>query len=133
MRSERVGSHIQRALSEIFKKKIKDPRLKMVVITGVRVSPDLKLARIFFTSTARDVSIRKVEEGLNTAKGYLKRTLAGTLGLRYMPELRFHQDQTFDYAENIESLLKLINTDNENDRQTANAEQRGVSGHPHQS
>ena len=111
-RSARVSGHIQKVLSDILKKNIKDPRLEMATITGVKMSRDLKTARIYFTTSGGSNSSKKAAEGFNSARGYVKRTLAEQLGLRYMPELKFFYDESFEYVSHIDKVLKSIKTDN---------------------
>jgi ribosome-binding factor A len=105
-RADRVSQLIQRELSEILQKETKDPRLKMTTITGVKLSKDLKNAKIYFSVADRDQ--QDVLKGFQSAHGHIKRTLAGRLELRYMPELRFYYDESFDYGERIEKLLKSV-------------------------
>ena len=111
-RSDRVGGQIQKVLSDILKKRVKDPRLKMATITSVKMSKDLRIARIYFTSTGSQKSIDEAIEGFKSALGYVKRTLAHQLGLRYMPDLEFFYDESFDYGSHIDKILKTIKTDN---------------------
>ncbi|MFC1515600.1 30S ribosome-binding factor RbfA [Thermodesulfobacteriota bacterium] len=117
-RAERVSGLIQKVLSDILRKNVKDPRLEMIVITGVKVSRDLRIARIYFTSSSREKSTDEVTEGFESARGYVKRTLARKLGLRYMPDLKFSYDDSFDYGTQINKVLKTIETDNEPDNRT---------------
>ena len=105
-RSDRVGAHIKETLSELLLKKIKDPRLDMVTITDVEVSTDLKNAVIFFSVSANPDKVDAALEGFSSAHGYIKRTLAAELGLRYMPKIRFDYDKSFDYGAKINKLLK---------------------------
>jgi ribosome-binding factor A len=118
-RSDRVSGLIQQVLSEILQKGIKDPRLKMTTITNVKMSRDLRVARIYFVTSGREKNVEEVTQGFKSAKGYVKRSLAGKLGLRYMPELEFFYDDSFDYGDQINKLLKSIETDNEPDNKTA--------------
>jgi len=111
-RSERVSGHIQKVLADILKKNIKDPRLEMATITGVKMSRDLKTARIYFTTSGGRKSSKEAAEGFNSARGYVKRTLAQQLGLRYMPEIKFFYDESFEYGSRIDKVLKSIETDN---------------------
>ena len=111
-RSERVSGHIQKVLSDILKKNIKDPRLEMSTITGVKMSRDLKTARIYFATSGGRKSSKEAAEGFNSARGYVKRALAQQLGLRYMPELKFFYDESFEYGSRIDKMLKSIETDN---------------------
>ncbi len=106
-RADRVASLIQKNLSDILRKGIKDPRLEMAIITSVKMSPDLKSARIYF-STSGKKSREEASEGFKSALGYIKRTLARELELRYMPELQFFYDESFDYGSHIDNVLKSV-------------------------
>ena len=118
-RSDRVSGLIQKVLSDILKKDINDPRLTMATITGVKVSRDLRIARIYFSISGGKQKIKNAASGFESAKGYVKRTLAGKLGLRYMPDIKFFYDETFDYGSHIDELLKQIKTGNESDHTTS--------------
>jgi len=108
-RADRVGGLIRETLSDILRKSIKDPRLEMTVITDVSMSADLKSARIFFsTSAGTEKSIKDAARGFDSAAGYIKRSLSRELDLRYMPELKFFYDESFDYASRIDRLLKSV-------------------------
>ncbi len=115
-RSDRVGGQIQKVMSDLLQKDIKDPRLEMVTITGVKMSRDLKQAYIYFIpsgSSERERRNKEAMEGFKSALGFIKRTLASQLGLRYMPNLKFFYDESFDYGERIESVLKDIEVGHE--------------------
>jgi ribosome-binding factor A len=114
-RALRVGEQIHRMLSELLTKGVSDPRLELVTVTGVDVSPDLKFAKVYVVSTGGKRSPTAVVEGLESAQGYLKRTLAPKLGLRFMPALRFIYDSSFDYGERIDDLLKSVGEENGTD------------------
>ena len=114
-RADRVGGLIQKILSDIMQKDIHDPRLKMTTITGVKMSRDLKFANIYFISAGGKQSSRAAAEGFQSAMGYIKRNLAGQLKLRYMPELRFFYDESFDYGSRIDELLKSVTTNDGSD------------------
>ncbi|RJP81603.1 MAG: 30S ribosome-binding factor RbfA [Desulfobacteraceae bacterium] len=111
-RADRVSGQIQKNLSDLLRKNINDPRLEMVTITGVKMSKDLKFAYIYFSVSGADSDkiemSQKAEKGFKSALGFIKRTLAGQLGLRYMPDLRFQYDQSFDYGDKIDFVLKNI-------------------------
>ena len=111
-RSERVGGHIQKVLADVLHKHVKDPRLEMATITGVQVSRDLRTARVYFTTSGNKKRSQEAAEGFKSAAGYVKRTLAQHLGLRYMPDVQFCYDNSFDYGSHIDKVLKSINTDN---------------------
>ena len=112
-RSERVSGQIQKILSEILLKKVKDPRLKNASITDVKLSRDLRIARIYFVTSGNKKNIEEALEGFKSATGYVKRTVARQLGLRYMPDLKFFYDESFDYGSHIDNVLKALKADNE--------------------
>lgn len=118
-RAERVGQLIRQILAETLRKKIKDPRIDTVIITGVKMSPDLRNAKIYFVLSGDDDKIRQAELGFAQASGFLKRALGQELTLRYMPNLSFFYDDSFDYGSRIEELLKLTKTDDGSDHFTA--------------
>jgi ribosome-binding factor A len=111
-RSDRVGGQIQKILSEILLKKVKDPRLKNASITDVKLSRDLRIARIYFVTSGNKKNIEEALEGFKSATGYVKRTVARQLGLRYMPDLKFFYDESFDYGSHIDNVLKALKADN---------------------
>jgi ribosome-binding factor A len=115
-RADRVGGLMQRTLSDILQKKIKDPRIGDAIITGVSMSSDIRFARIFFVVPGGGNRRDEAAEGFATARGYLKRELASRLGLRYMPDLKFCYDESFDYGSRIDDLLKRVGTDDDPDR-----------------
>ena len=117
-RADRVSGLLQEVLSEILKKDIADPRLRMAIITGVKMSADLKLASIYYTTSGDKNSINAAAQAFNRAHGYIKKKLAQQLELRYMPQLRFFYDESFDYGSRIEKLLKTISSENETDHRT---------------
>lgn len=117
LRSDRVGGQLQKVLSDILQKDISDPRLKTAIITEIKMTRDLKLARIYFTTSGGGEK-SKVLSGLKSAKGYIKRKLAKQLPLRYMPDLEFYYDESYDYGSHIDRLLKELEKDNAKDYRT---------------
>ena len=117
-RSERVGGQIQKVLSDLLHKGINDPRLENVTITGVKMASDLKTAYVYFSTYHGQKESADIAQGFQSARGYVKRHLAGKLGLRYMPELKFKYDTSFDYGMKIEKLLKSVAPENETDHTT---------------
>jgi len=111
-RSDRIGGHIQTTLSEILLKKVKDPRLETATITDVKVSRDLRIARVYFVTSGNKKNMEEVAEGFKSALGYVKRNLARQLGLRYMPDIKFCYDESFDYGSHINKVLKTVKADN---------------------
>ena len=111
-RADRVSGLIQEVLSDLLKKDIHDPRLQMATITSVKMSRDLKLARVYFSIHGGSAKTEAAAKGFESARGFIKRSLARKLGLRYMPDLVFFYDDSFDYGSHIDELLKRITTEN---------------------
>ncbi len=114
-RADRVGGQIKKFLSDMLIKDINDPRLENTIITGVSMSRDLRTARIYFVKAGNKSSRQSVEDGFKSAFGFVKRKLARQLGLRYMPELKFYYDESFDYGEHIDNVLSSLTIDNGTD------------------
>jgi ribosome-binding factor A len=108
MRKDRIASVINREVSDIIAHELRDPRLGFVTITTVDVSNDLKTATIYFSS------LNNKQEGLETlnrAKGYIKSILAQRVRMKYMPDIEFRIDNSYEYGKKIESLLEEIGQD----------------------
>jgi len=87
----------------------------MIMITGVTVSQDLRHAQVYFSAWSGSENREAAHEGFKKAHGFVKRALARKLGLRYMPELKFFYDESFDYGSKIENVLTSISTENGSD------------------
>jgi len=114
-RSDRVGGQVKKVMAELLQKEIKDPCLDGVTITGVRMSRDLRIAKIYFATTSGPDTHTAALAGFDRARGFVKRELAQRLGLRYMPDLKFYYDESIDYGERIERLLKSVKQDDTDD------------------
>lgn len=117
-RSDRVSGLIQKALSEILKRDIGDPRLKMATITEVEVTRDLKLARIYFTTPGDKRKKDSAIKGFSSARGFIKRILANEIDLKYMPDIKFIYDNSLEYGEHIDELIKSTKIKNGPDHPT---------------
>ncbi|MBX9901696.1 MAG: 30S ribosome-binding factor RbfA [Burkholderiaceae bacterium] len=92
-RGLRVADQIQRDLAEIIWSELKDPRVGMITLTEVSLTPDYAHAKIFFTSLADDpVAIKNALEGLNKAAGFLRNQLGLRLRIHTLPQLHFVHD-----------------------------------------
>ncbi len=117
-RADRVGGLIQKVLSNILKKNISDPRLKTATITDVKVSRNLKQARIYFTTSGGVQKKGDAIKGFSSAHGFIKRTLAHELGLKYMPDIKFFYDESLEYGTHIDELLEIIKSENGSNHST---------------
>jgi ribosome-binding factor A len=100
-----VSELIHIRLSNLLERKIKDPRLEMVTITDVEVSPDASRANVYFSALGGDQSREEAKEGLESAAGWLRRELGKQLRLRRTPELIFHYDRSVERGERISNIL----------------------------
>ena len=107
-RSEKVGDLIRKEISQILLGELKDPRIGFVTITKVAVSDDLKSAKVYYSVFGGEDQKEESYQGLESAKGYIKRELGRRVRLKYMPEIRFLFDDSLEYGEHIEGLLRDI-------------------------
>lgn len=112
-RADRVGELIMAEISDILLKVVKDPRLHNVTITAVKVTDDLRNAKIYFVELGQDELNAEIQEGLSKAKGFVRRELGHRLQLRFVPEINFVHDKSFGYGNRIEKLLAEIATQEE--------------------
>lgn len=105
MRKDRVASVLKRELATIIAHDLNDPRLRLVTITEVRVSVDIKNATVYFSSLSDREEILIV---LQKAKGYIKLNLAKRVRMRTIPDLVFKIDDTFERGQYIDELFKKI-------------------------
>ncbi|HOF89937.1 MAG TPA: 30S ribosome-binding factor RbfA [Armatimonadota bacterium] len=110
-RLQRVGRVIKEELSRIIREEIDDPRLGLVSITGVEVTPDLRIAHVH-VSVYGDEAQRKMSLGiLDRASRFLRGVLGREIELRYTPELHFHLDTSLERGARIFELLHEIKTE----------------------
>jgi len=108
-RSERVGDLIgQEVASMLLAGDIKDPKIGFVTITRVKMSPDMKHARIFFSVMGDEKTVKQSGYALNRARGYIRRVLAKKVQLKYVPEIIFELDDSLEHSMRIEELLQDI-------------------------
>ena len=107
-RTDRVASLIHEILSEILRTQVKDPRVQSVTITDVEVTGDLREARVFITHHQGTFEEDDVLEGLERAKGFVRRELGQRLRMRVTPSLDFRMDHSFEYGARIEQKLREL-------------------------
>lgn len=103
-RQDRINEEMVREMAEILRG-VKDPRVSQsfVTVTAAKVTPDLKYAKIYYSSLQGDK--KEVERGLKAASGYIRKELAARMNLRITPELSFLRDESVAYGAHIETLL----------------------------
>lgn len=111
-RAERVGVLIKEEISHLILRSVKDPRIGFVTVTRVRVSDDLRHARIYVSSAGSGQTRRREALiGLKSAAGYLRGELGRRLCLRYSPELLFLPDDSLEEELHLGELLRQIEAD----------------------
>ena len=103
-RPEKLGDLIQRELSDLLHRDVRDPRVGMVTITAVDVSPDLSHAKVYFTTLSRE-HIDEAREGLQRGAGFLRSQLARRVKLYTTPELRFVYDESVERGDRLSRLI----------------------------
>jgi len=107
-RAVRVGDLILREVAFLLLEKVKDPRVQGVTLTGIRLSNDLKQAKVFYSVLGEDVQIAKALKGLNSAKGFIKREIGSRMELRYVPEILFVHDPSLKEGNHMERVFEKI-------------------------
>jgi ribosome-binding factor A len=111
-RHERVGEEIAHEINAMLAGELKDPRLEgMVVVSEVRVQPDMKHARVFINMQGTGKEQADAIKALDHASGFIRRELIERLQLRRLPELHFTLDHSQEYTERIDQLLKEMKKD----------------------
>jgi ribosome-binding factor A len=112
-RSERVADVIQREISEMLLKTLKDPRIGFVTITRVVVSEDCRLAKVYFSVMGTPADRERSMKGLNHAKGYVRKQLGRRMRLRYAPEVLFQFDPSIEYGIHLEEMIHQLHEEQE--------------------
>ena len=107
-RSEKVGDLIQKEISQMLLKSIKDPRIGFVTITRVTVSDDCRFAKVYFSVAGTQAQRENSVKGLDSAKGYVRKELGRRIRLRYTPDIMFQFDPSIEYAIHMEELIQSI-------------------------
>ena len=110
-RVKRYADMLKRVISEVIEFKLKDPNKGMITLTRVKVSPDLRIATIYYTVLGDDRQRLKTKEVLERSRSFIRSEIRPFITSRWLPELRFFYDETMDYQERINSLLKSIKND----------------------
>ncbi|PKN28978.1 MAG: ribosome-binding factor A [Deltaproteobacteria bacterium HGW-Deltaproteobacteria-21] len=110
-RAVRVGDLVLREVADLLSKKVKDPRVNGVTLTGIHLSNDLRHAKIFFSHIGVDEDVRRAHAGLESAKGFIKREIGTRIEIRYVPEIHFVHDPSLKTGADMERLLAKLMSD----------------------
>jgi ribosome-binding factor A len=116
-RANRVGDLIREVICEMLLRDLNDPRLEPVTITEVEVTADLRLAKVFFSARGNRSKEEASLHGLQSAAGYIRKKLGKELRLRYIPDLLFKVDHSFDYGSKIDQVFETLKEEKNGDPQ----------------
>ena len=104
-RPERVGEAIRDDLSQMIARDVHDPGIGFLTLTRVKVTPDLQIARVYYTTLGDETARRETGRALKRATPFLRRQLGQRLRLRRVPELDFFYDESIAHADRVEKIL----------------------------
>src|SRR3990172_1332252 len=107
-RSNRVAELLREEVSKIVSNELKDPQINMATVSRIKLTDDLRHAKIYISVIGNKGQIKNSLNGLNRAKNHIRSELGKRINLRLMPELQFVYDSSAEYAQNIEDLLNQI-------------------------
>ena len=107
-RSERVAEQVRRDLADLIRSELKDPRVGMISLTAVELTPDYAHAKVFFT-TLNSEHLKEIEQGLKRASGFLRRELGRRIHIHTLPELHFIYDSSLEYGASMSALIEKAN------------------------
>lgn len=112
-RLARVRENIKETVGMLLERRIKDPRIGLVTVTGVDVSPDLRHCKIFFSTMGGKKRREKAMDGLESARGFIRGELGKTLQMKYTPEVEFVFDDSVEKGARIAEILNKLKTPGE--------------------
>lgn len=107
-RSYQVADQIQRDLSELIARELKDPRVGLVTLSAVEVTPDYAHAKVFFTNMTGEADVPEILQGLRRASGFLRRELGRRIRIHTIPELHFHYDRSVEEGSRLSQLIDEV-------------------------
>jgi ribosome-binding factor A len=108
-RPDRVGDRIREELSEMLSRGVvHDPGIGFITLTRAKVSPDLQLARVYYTTMGDANAKRETAAALRRATPFFRRQMGDRLGLRRVPELEFRFDESVEQQDRIEQILREL-------------------------
>lgn len=105
-RPARVGDSIRHELTELIMRQVKDPGIGFITITYVKVTPDLQMARVYYTTIGDDKARAQTRRALDRATPFLRRQVGQRLQLRRVPELEFRFDESVERGDRIERIIQ---------------------------
>ncbi len=107
-RTERIGEEIRKAVTEIIQFEMSDPRVDGVVVTGVKVTADLGLARVYFSILDHPENKNEALKALKHAAGHIRHQVTESVNIKYMPQFEFFYDESLELQQKIDQLFDQI-------------------------
>ncbi|MEC6747404.1 30S ribosome-binding factor RbfA [Marinilactibacillus sp. XAAS-LB27] len=105
----RVSQEIQKEINDIMQKRVREPRVQGITITDVEVTGDLQQAKVYYSTLKDDEkTVTDTQEGLEKAKGLIRKELGSRLSIHKTPELFFARDESVAYGSHIDELLNQL-------------------------
>jgi ribosome-binding factor A len=116
-RTERIGAQLMQELALLLREEVTDPRIELVTLTRIDVSPDLRNALVFYSafSVQGDERLDSLQDGLDSAASFLRRRAARVMPMKRMPELRFRYDPSLSLGSRTLGLLREISDERSED------------------
>jgi len=108
-RARRLGAEIQRELTELLRRDVKDERIGNVTITAVDLTADLRSAKVYYLIFGKEGPDPAVQRGLTSAAGFLRNALSKSLMIRYTPMLTFELDTSIEHGVRLTQLIDSVN------------------------
>ena len=110
-RLEKMNELMKEAIAVLLLQKSKDPRLRQINVTSVKMTADLKRAAVFYSLQGGEEEKAAARKALDRAAGFVRTSVGETLGLKYTPEIKFEFDRNLEYAQHISELLSNLGLD----------------------
>jgi len=129
-RPDRVGDQIRQELSQLLSRgAVHDPGIGFITLTRVKVSPDLQMARVYYTTLGDEASRKQTAKALDRATPFFRRHVGSRLQLRRVPELQFQFDESVMHQDRVEQILRDLHAEEE--QRAAAAASEPVEHEPH--
>ena len=114
-RAAKVGDQILKEIADLLVRRVNDPRVSGVTLTGIHLSNDLRHSRVYYSLIGDREDIRKTQAGLDSAKGFIKREIGRRMDIKYVPDIVFEHDPTLEKGDELERLFQKIKLDDSKD------------------
>jgi len=108
IRQRKIADQVKKFLSQIIDRRLKDPRKGFITLTSVKMSGDLRIAKVYYTCLGDKEQQENSQKALESAHNFLRNELGPNLNMRFTPELRFFYDESLEYSQHINELIKKI-------------------------